>query len=65
LPRCAFYDRRSLIEFGCFRLLPHRREVLAEGRPLELGESAFARRAKRCPARPIATSNQATALSAG
>src|SRR5258707_3025912 len=31
----------AAIEFGRFRVLPHRREVLAEGRPLELGERAF------------------------
>jgi predicted ATPase/DNA-binding winged helix-turn-helix (wHTH) protein len=29
------------IEFGRFRILPHRRELLAEGRPTELGERAF------------------------
>jgi predicted ATPase/DNA-binding winged helix-turn-helix (wHTH) protein len=29
------------IDFGRFRVLPHRREVLAEGRPLELGGRAF------------------------
>jgi predicted ATPase/DNA-binding winged helix-turn-helix (wHTH) protein len=29
------------IEFGRFRILPHRRELLAEDRPLELGGRAF------------------------
>jgi TolB-like protein len=29
------------VEFGRFRILPHRREVLAEGRPIELGGRAF------------------------
>src|SRR5690242_2250670 len=29
------------VEFGCFRILTHRREVLAEGRPMELGGRAF------------------------
>jgi TolB-like protein len=29
------------IEFGRFRILPHRREVLADGRPIELGGRAF------------------------
>jgi predicted ATPase/DNA-binding winged helix-turn-helix (wHTH) protein len=31
----------AAIEFGRFRIVPHRREVLAEGRPLELGGRAF------------------------
>src|ERR1700693_435455 len=31
----------AAIEFGRFRVLPHRREVLAEGRRLELGGRAF------------------------
>src|SRR4029077_9104145 len=30
----------AAIEFGRFRVLPHRRELLAEGRPLELGGRA-------------------------
>ena len=29
------------VEFGRFRILPRRREVLAEGRPIELGGRAF------------------------
>jgi DNA-binding response OmpR family regulator len=28
-------------EFGRFRILPQRREVLADGRPMELGGLAF------------------------
>src|SRR6266853_6798017 len=31
----------TAIEFGRFRILPHRRELLAEGRPLDLGGRAF------------------------
>src|SRR5712672_138338 len=31
----------TAIEFGRFRILPQRRELLAEGRPTELGERAF------------------------
>src|ERR1700693_5591197 len=31
----------AAIEFGRFRVLPHRREVLTEGRQLELGGRAF------------------------
>jgi predicted ATPase/DNA-binding winged helix-turn-helix (wHTH) protein len=31
----------AAIEFGRFRVLPHRREVLAEGRQLEIGGRAF------------------------
>jgi predicted ATPase/DNA-binding winged helix-turn-helix (wHTH) protein len=31
----------TAIEFGRFSVLPHRREVLAEGRPMELGGRAF------------------------
>src|ERR1700745_1290944 len=34
-------DTPAAIEFGRFRVLPRRREVLAEGQPLELGERAF------------------------
>ena len=29
------------VEFGRFRILPHRREVLAENRPIELGGRAY------------------------
>src|SRR6202158_3795632 len=32
---------QAAIEFGRFSFLPHRREFLAEGRPLELGGRAF------------------------
>src|ERR1700676_2208528 len=31
----------TAIEFGRFSVLPHRRELLAEGRPLDLGGRAF------------------------
>jgi DNA-binding winged helix-turn-helix (wHTH) protein len=31
----------AAIKFGRFSVLPHRRELLAEGRPLELGGRAF------------------------
>src|SRR6202045_236316 len=31
----------AAIEFGRFSVLPHRRELLADGRPLELGGRAF------------------------
>jgi hypothetical protein len=31
----------TAIEFGRFRVLPHRRELLAEGRPADLGGRAF------------------------
>jgi predicted ATPase/DNA-binding winged helix-turn-helix (wHTH) protein len=31
----------AIIEFGRFRLLPHRRELLADGRPIHLGGRAF------------------------
>jgi DNA-binding winged helix-turn-helix (wHTH) protein len=31
----------AAIEFGRFRILPHRRELLAEGQPMELGGRAF------------------------
>src|ERR1700738_4457358 len=31
----------AAIEFGRFSVVPHRRELLAEGRPLELGGRAF------------------------
>jgi DNA-binding winged helix-turn-helix (wHTH) protein len=29
------------VAFGRFRVLPHRRELLAEGRPIKLGGRAF------------------------
>jgi hypothetical protein len=32
---------QAAIEFGRFRVLPHRRELLAEGRPQDLGGRAF------------------------
>jgi DNA-binding winged helix-turn-helix (wHTH) protein len=31
----------AAIEFGRFRILPHRRQLLADGRPLEFGGRAF------------------------
>jgi predicted ATPase/DNA-binding winged helix-turn-helix (wHTH) protein len=31
----------TAIEFGCFRVLPHRRELLADNLPVELGGRAF------------------------
>src|SRR5271165_4267127 len=34
-------EKPAAIEFGRFRVLPHRRELLAEGRPLDLGGRAF------------------------
>src|SRR3984893_10949890 len=37
----ALANAPAAIEFGRFRVLPQRRELLVEGRPLELGERAF------------------------
>ncbi|MBV8338272.1 MAG: tetratricopeptide repeat protein, partial [Alphaproteobacteria bacterium] len=34
-------ERPASVEFGRFRVLPHRREVLADGRPIELGGRAY------------------------
>jgi DNA-binding winged helix-turn-helix (wHTH) protein len=34
-------DAPTSFEFGHFRILPQRREVLADGRPMELGGRAF------------------------
>jgi len=34
-------DLPASIEFGRFRALPHRRELLADGRPVKLGGRAF------------------------
>src|SRR6202012_4330100 len=31
----------AIIEFGHFSILPHRRQLLAEGRPIRLGGRAF------------------------
>jgi TolB-like protein len=41
LPMHPVYDAPASAEFGRFRILPHRREVLADGRPIELGGRAF------------------------
>jgi len=30
-------DAPAIVEFGRFRVEPHRRELLAEGRPIKLG----------------------------
>src|SRR5438045_717289 len=35
------YEPLASFEFGRFRILPQRREVLADGRPMELGGRAF------------------------
>jgi DNA-binding winged helix-turn-helix (wHTH) protein len=34
-------ETRAAIEFGRFRVLPHRRELLADNRPIQLGGRAF------------------------
>jgi DNA-binding winged helix-turn-helix (wHTH) protein len=34
-------DPSAIIEFGRFSILPHRRQLLAEGRPIGLGGRAF------------------------
>jgi predicted ATPase/DNA-binding winged helix-turn-helix (wHTH) protein len=34
-------ETRAIIEFGRFRLLPHRRKLLADGQPIRLGGRAF------------------------
>ena len=34
-------DPPAMIEFGHFSILPHRRQLLAEGRPIKLGGRAF------------------------
>jgi len=34
-------DSPAIIEFGHFSILPHRRQLLAEGRPVRLGGRAF------------------------
>src|SRR5208282_6236565 len=34
-------DSPEIIEFGHFSILPHRRQLLAEGRPIRLGGRAF------------------------
>src|SRR4029077_13630600 len=35
------FDPPAIIEFGRFRILPHRRELLADGRPIRLGGRTF------------------------
>src|SRR6516164_4487624 len=34
-------DPAAIIEFGRFEILPHRRQLLADGRPIRLGGRAF------------------------
>ena len=34
-------DALASVAFGNFRVLPHRRELLADGRPIKLGGRAF------------------------
>jgi len=34
-------DPSAIIEFGRFSILPHRRQLLAEGQPIRLGGRAF------------------------
>jgi hypothetical protein len=34
-------DPPAIIEFGHFSILPHRRQLLAGGRPIRLGGRAF------------------------
>jgi DNA-binding winged helix-turn-helix (wHTH) protein len=34
-------DPPAIIEFGHFSILPHRRQLLAQGRPIRLGGRAF------------------------
>src|ERR1700722_20511939 len=34
-------DSAAIIEFGRFGILPHRRQLLADGRPLKLGGRGF------------------------
>src|SRR6516225_9280494 len=34
-------DAPAIVEFGRFRVVPHRRELLSEGRPLKLGGRDF------------------------
>jgi DNA-binding winged helix-turn-helix (wHTH) protein len=34
-------DTPTAVEFGRFRILPHRRELLADSQPVELGGRAF------------------------
>jgi DNA-binding winged helix-turn-helix (wHTH) protein len=34
-------DTATIVEFGRFRILPHRRELLADGRPIRIGGRAF------------------------
>ena len=35
------FDPPAIIEFGNFRFFPHRRQLLADGRPITLGGRAF------------------------
>ncbi|HEY1979000.1 MAG TPA: hypothetical protein VGH13_02860 [Xanthobacteraceae bacterium] len=34
-------DAPVIVEFGRFRVVPHRRELLADGRPIKLGGRDF------------------------
>src|SRR5437879_10869108 len=35
------FETPAIIEFGHFRIVPHRRELLADGRPIHLGGRTF------------------------
>jgi|SRR5215831_11843965 len=41
LNRSSWAAAKPTIEFGCFRVLPRRRQLVADGRPIELGTRAF------------------------
>jgi DNA-binding response OmpR family regulator len=40
-PSDPLSEALASVEFGRFRIMPHRREVLADGRPIELGGRGF------------------------
>jgi hypothetical protein len=40
-PMDPMFETPAIVEFGRFRILPHRRELLADGQPIRIGGRAF------------------------
>jgi hypothetical protein len=40
-PKLSPSRERTIVEFGRYRILPHRRELLADGQPIRIGGRAF------------------------
>ena len=51
----------AIIEFGRFRILPHRRELLVDGQPIRIGGRAFDVLLALIEARPLVSAATAAA----